>query len=822
MATENLYPYTTTIRSIIEEQIDNVGEANILQDATVIMGVANKGPKYAATLPAGVDITSQFGDEVGGERSLVAAWRQFRGMVTDPSSVRLVRVGKTTRPTLELYEFATGLGVHAPHYDVLDGTKTLALGFIGPEDQVAGTVKVEIVGDGYSADTSGVVAGCPSKIIVSNALTNQVLYQRAIDPYGLVTGARKSVKEVIDDLLLLDEFNPANVGQPGWLGVVYTQTIPEERTLTAENSGSFVKTVYDAKTQLSGGGANFIATVSSVYSEKAVTETIDALGTVELDFLPVKDTVSNNPTISEFKFIVRNENVEPKVGVAKVGQMATSFRSAVLDQYWVKVSGIISPVVRLVRGNVTTTLTLTTDYTIDVDGNINFTGGGVLAAGFQLNDEIYADYKYEIAMEESKVRSNLRKNDPYNYFVIGRQIIFGAAPARDMEIAYTSRIDYTVGSDVVIGRDTNTGKDDQIIFFPSALATLDAGDVVTFVFETFPELPAPTGYTFTDNTVQKEGMTNGDDGTNMSLREYKKEIEKVLQLTEAFPAREIFVAGAYLDDTVQDFNPETGLLESRNIGWHTLLESNSRYKSEYVGEVQYTIPIRPPVAGDSITMKSWFDRAVFTSANDVNRAANIMSTIADYHGRFPAGSAVLGVEIINPGLAALATIINNRNAQSRLDSLIGASLPVGVNPIPGYDIVSMAQKNELSRMRYMAMGFDDNRYVLIDHPSGAREGSNLQWQNTVENVFDALRIVRRVMKGFIGKRMTEDNLRIAKNQVLSSLGGFLVEPKRFLAIDATIQAKPGERLKGTSQVLMSFIDAVTMRNVEITTRVTKG
>lgn len=822
MANENLYPYTTTIRSIIEEQIDNVGEANLLQDATVIMGVANKGPKYAPTRPEGVDLTNQFGAELGGERSLVAEWRRLRGMVTDPSAVRLVRVGKTTRPTLELYEFATGIGVHAPSYDPNTGLKTLSLGFVGPDDQVAGTVKCEIIGNGYDADVSGTVAGCPSKIIVTNAITNQIVYQRLLDPYGLVAGARKNVKEVIDDLLLLDEFNPANIGQPGWLGVVYTQTLPESRTLTAEASGAFVATVYDAKTKLSGGGANFISTVKEVYSQKAVTETIDALGTVELNYLPVKDTILGNPTITSFKFIVSNENIEPKVGAAKVGQMTTSFKSAVLDQYWYKPDGIITPALRLVRGNVTTNLVLTTDYTIDVDGNVAFTVGGELAGGYQLGDEIYADYKYTVSMEEAKLRSDLRKNDPYNYFVFGRQIIFGDVPARDMLIAYTSRIDYTVGSDVVIGRDVNTGLEDQVLFLPSALTTLEVGDVVTFVFESFPELPAPTGYTFTDNTVQKEGMSNGDDGTNMSLREYKKEIEKVLALTESFPAREIYVAGAYLDDVVDDFNPETGLLEKRNIAWHTLLENTARYKSEYVGESQYTIAIRPPAAGDSVTMQKWFEKAVFASANDVNRAANIMATITDYHGRFVAGSAVLGVEIINPALAVLAMKINDRNALSRRDSFINAPLPFGVNPIPGYNIVSMAQKNELSRMRYMAMGFDDDVYVTIDHPTGARPGSNMQYQNTVENVFDALRIVRRVMKGFIGKRMTDDNLRIAKNNVMSALGGFLIEPKRFLAIDATIQAKPGERLKGNTQVLMSFVDAVTLRNVEIITRVSKG
>lgn len=844
----NLYPFTTTIRSLINEEITAVGGDITLPDAAVIVGVAEKGPKYTPVDLATLNkpIEEVFGQAIGGERSLVRAFTQLRDLLPDTTNIRLMRVGKTSRPSISVYEAEEGVGVFAPNPDPNNGAKHVSLKVIGPDDTVAGRVQITITGNGIDPATGLTDPAFPSEITVSNATTGAQILRRTLDMSGATPGALKSVGEIVDAMTSHPEgyFNQdiaiANGTPDNFLGYAFTELISDEKSITVVASGDNVRLIYDAPAELSGGGADKIAAIAEVYSNKEVTEQIDALGQVDLDYIPAKEA-GGGPTISQFKLIVRDDILE-NASIADSGKDSTILKAASIDGNWVKSTAISDRVIRLRPAGAGSyvTLVLGTDYTVDgvVAGKINFKSTSAYFNGSNgrmpfLNpgDLIVADYKYEAAFTEAKLRSNLERGNAYSYFVIGGQIIFGAAPSRDMQITYTSRISYALGSEVILGAIVKGQAgyeaipDDSIVFFPGALDTLEAGDVVNVAFNKFPELPAPTGYIFSDLTTQKEGMTNGTDGTTQDIRSYKKEVENALKLTESYPARWIIVADAYLDDSIQDYNPDTGLLEQRNAGWQNIIEDACAYKSEYTGECQWYLPIRQPQSGDPISAKNWLQRATVVSASDKLRAANIMQTVADYHGVIVAGSCTLDGTIstaINPAYVLLAMKIIDKNNATQSESFINRPVPFGVRPVEGFQLVSMQDKNDIARTRLAGFGYYQGAYVLLDDPTAARPGSNLDRQNTVDNVFDALRDIREAAAPFIGKRITDANMQVMKNNIQKALEGYINEPKKFITFQIEVKVLPGERLKGTARIIFKVVDAVTLRNIIIETSVEKG
>lgn len=761
-----------------------------------IFGTAADGPLHVPTRPVDGDVESQFGTfslNQYSDRSLLKAYYEsLAAGGTDPNfNVRLIRVGNVSKAGIDLYEHrAYGSGDYSPTGKSL----SVRLEFDTP-GTLGNTATAYITGSGGLP--TALTIGLPSG-------TEKTFY---IDATGTTNGYIQNVSDLIEAVMSDTDLVSA--------GLVATTTL-----LEADYEFTYAEPSVDIVSDAGTSYGNNLVEIVTAYSESDNAETIPAgSSTYVFDVVLAKDTDDATPTVDSF-FVVKTNEVAKTAALADVGYNTFTL-SAASDPFWLTgPSTFTGLTVSLVRSGVT--YSLTAQCTVDTStGIVTIAKSGDFAAGYVLNDQIKVTYKYEVGYTEANVRSDLVSGNRGSYFVSGDTITFGAAQQFDVEASFKGIREFIWGSDIILV-DAETSS----IRFNNPLNLPDVGDTVVLSIRYLPELPAPTGTTLSDLTTQVSGFSGGSDAQSMSLTEYKKAVQTALDRTFGYPCATIIIAGAYLNDTVTGYNSETGLKETVNVGWHTVLSDYVIRKSKYVNECKAILSTKPMTTIDSESIESYIDSLITVSATDTLRPANIISNIDSYPLIITANDFIVAVpKVVNDSVyttAPSAIYAVSRQITSKETSPIAYvnKMPDVVRgltvPAIGWD-----KLQQINTMRYTFFHRDitsgTQSILPADAPTLAVTGSSLDRQYVLDVVYLCLRSVRQAMQAFIGQK-NDDRTRTVMENVAKSVLKEL-SPTYITAYDVKVSADVRDKIDGNTKLKLLIKTAREIRTISEETRI---
>ena len=828
------YPNYNGIFSTLHDNIERPEETNAGADSILIVGTAKSGPMNRHITVDDNTVESIFGNSDGMtpaelERSAIKGFYEVRSSQTGTSNIAIMRVGNSRRGKLDLYENRVYVSGDLSYTDVNSNyTKSLIVEALQDGNQ---EFTLEIKGDSVGEPIS---ARIKMPYVNSDGVDDIADVVYALDVKGQIEGAFYKPSQIAAAINSDPIFSQKVFAGVPLLTYVDDITAVQDSLLPS----GIVQKTYDIDSSVKSYGDKLYS-LDKVYSYKEITDTIDAgISTYTASQLPDKKADNSVPTITKAYTIKTNEIDVQNVSISQVGGNSTTLKCSV-DPGWdhtIPGDSILELSMQIVRGGVTTQMVSGTDYTLnDLTGEVTFDTavGKAVEGGFQIGDTISSSYKYKTSLTEAKNKSDLIIGNKYSYFIIGQDIIFGAATTNSIEVTFNSIVEYEVGVDVVIGNPSDTSVDgykDGIFTFVNASHMPVIGDVIKVNFSYEPELPAYSGYVFPDSvTVQLSALSGGSDGTSMSLYDYKQVIENAFSESENYPARFIVIQGAYFDDTVSGYNAETGLPENQNIDWHTLLKNVTDRKSNFVSECEAIITHKPLINPESPSAyNNWLKTMTEVSITNPLRAANIAKTMTDFRLSIPVGE-VNGSGLPGKGVYPLYT--PNVLVAMKSELPIGETLTH--NQLPGniigmrYIIKSSKDIDALNGMRYTTLGIEVENVLdqtlstvkIMDAPTMATPGSQFDRQSTYRSIVEGLKVIRKTLKPFIGK-ILDDALLLTINHRLNIALQVLV-PDVLKAYLIDVKATRNQMLAGTTAITFHGITGSELRRFSVDTTASK-
>jgi len=809
----DLYTNYAGVRSTILDQDLQLPPRPLNPNAILLIGTATKGPLYE---PVRIDesaLTNVFGsvpnDPFAGT-SLVKGYKEIRAASAGPIDVVGVRIGNAVAASLDLYEhtlFTSGVMAYTPDTSSDFGSAiTLQSLTDGPEGN--GT-EVKISDDGN---------GAPSLMEVT--LPNGTTASFNLDISGTTA---TNVYSRCSDLV-----NAINADDDVSQYIKATVTLKEttQNILILSGAGAAgIETEYD----LSLSGETWGDKVVDIVRAYKETDTTDSDSveagdiSAQLAYTPEKDEDPNTKTITKFWNSVVNEAVLESATATQAGGSTITLDCAT-DSYWDagETDSILDITVRKVTSYGTTVeFTEGVDYTVSLS-----TGVATLTTPIAIVDSYYADYKYLTTFVEANVRSQLVSGDRHSYFVTGDQIIFGAAQRYALVLQYKSKEQYSVGGDITVTADS---QNHAIVTFinPASYPSVDDVVAVELIYE--PELPAPTGTTLANGSVQQSLLWGGDDGRKMTTAQLYSAINKSFVAADNTPCRYVVIQGIHLDDTMEGYNAETGLPETVNAGYASLFSTFLRRKSQYVSECEGFIGVRPLQAATTNVptleeKEAWYDKLVNISATDTTRSANIMSPLDDYRLVTVVGDLIMLTQDVFGGATYIGyspnTYIGMRWAHDNLSSMVNKRVRASNVVDLVWAITATDRVNAVNTARYTLFSrnsrLEGTPIIVADAPSCARVNSKFRRQYNVALVIEAVNAVRTALEPFIG----QPNTNAVRQAMESSARRVLNEmtPNKLQGYQVSVSTTYGDAVNGKTRVDLTLQTAVEIQVITIQTR----
>jgi hypothetical protein len=793
------YPFLSGVRSnLIEEQIQEQSLPPSA-DAIIIFGTATKGPLYTPTRVTPASVESIFGTSVSDpyeKFNLLKGFHEING--TFPrADIIAVRIGNAKKASLTLYEHQVTSGIYAPQ--AVD-TASVTLSALAEGND----------GNAVTADIYGDTQGIPTRMIVGLPTGSSVEFDLA--------NQYKTPSLLAQAMNADDEVSQFIKTTPNVLSTSGTVTIIEHPSISGQ-----IQTTYSL-------AQNNILDITAAYIQSEYDD-VDVVpagrSSATLTRTPIKDQDPNTVTISQVFSIIRNEIA---FGPAEPGDIGET--SVVLDAASdvkfdnTELNSVRSLVVRKKSGvtGVTTTLELTTDYTFTVS-----TATILLNVGLVVGDVIYADYEYLTTFAEANVRSALETGNSYSYFIGGNVITFGATQTNPLSLVYNSKSNFAIPGDISLSSAVS-----GTVRFSINENSPAIGDVVSFEYVFEPELPAPnqpTGTVLPSGKRQASQLTGGTDGRALALAEYYNELAKGYIAADNIPFRIAVPQGVYIDDVMTGVDFETGYDSEMNAGFHNQLSLFLQRHSLYVSECVGIMSVKPMVSENPAQpsleeREDWYDKLVNVSATDVTRAANVVSSIQDYHLVATVGDFIWAHPAINGGRLYVDGGANMfagmKFFHDNLTSIVTRNVPKTVIRTMPYKIVSADRLNALIGMRYTVFTEDSDtgNFKAAAAPTLAASTSQFRKQYNLDITIEAINRVRRVLKPFIGqpnKNSVREAMKQAAKQELQ-----LMSPNKLMAFDINIIATRNEAINGRLQVELTLTTAVEIIQINVRTRLQLG
>lgn len=799
------------VESNILNELLEIPTPNNTRNATLVIGTARKGRNSVLTKVTKRDANTLFGNVPTGsdfETNISHAVNAILSSTANQDKeIYAYKIGNAKKARLDLYEnqvFVSGDNSYS--FDE-DGNPIIALSFEARQESEEDNITSAIV----TGDNSGL----PTSLTVSfpNGATN-VIARFALDPYSSKPNTIGNVRDLV-----------TRINQNTDISEKYNVTY---NTLRKTNLSASVQTEVGGRTFIDvspvglaeswGDKLEAIERVTQIVNQ---TDTIPLGSAIaKLTYRPDKDTDENTVTIQTFTRVVKNELIKlvTTSGVTNLSEQLNLSESPSYAWNGIDLSVIISEVRR--RRGAEVLILDPSDYSF---------AAGLLTATIppsSPNDRFEIDYEYIANLEEANVRSELVLGSDNSYFVFGDRIVFGAAPSFITKVTYQAIKEFQ-GNDLnIVSRQNIT-----IDFIDSSNAPAD-GDTVYLTFTYLPELPAITGSSILDNTstpytVQRPNLGGGTAGSLITKQDYKAFVEEALDETMLVPFRRVIVAGAFLDDTVEGIDEETGLPGTVALNWGDLLFRKLDFKSRVAQECHTVIGVKPidPVllSKGEKGINEW-SRYLLDDLDNAHSAASMISSLDDYHIDVALGVALVSDSSILNGTSYVenpAYIITGMQLDNSLEqSLIRAQVPPFVKDLlvrfPSGTIVG-----RLNSARYTTLAVNPRgEFRIMDAPAATDQRRNVARQLVRDTVFATLIIARDIAESFIGLRRDQTHLNLMKDKVNRGVIDSMIKNARLLTFfSAEIIPVLGGHITGDTKMRILIETAREISRIELETTV---
>ena len=447
------------------------------------------------------------------------------------------------------------------------------------------------------------------------------------------------------------------------------------------------------------------------------------------------------------------------------------------------------------------------------------------AQALAMDDVVEIEYKYAFYTTEANLRSDIVLGNKNSYFVSGTEIVFGADPG-EIELIYNAIKTFAPSDYNILDRN-----EIKIEFINSNKPVTPSQNVI-ISFTYLPELPAPSNTVIMDGaatpapyTIQVSGMSNGTAGNLISKKRYKELVEIAFEDLMLTPFRRIIVAGAFLNDTVEDIDYNTGLPGKFDLGWGAMLAQKLDMKSRVSGECTTILGVKPIsaeyISQGIIGYNKWVEELTADVTNQLSPAAIINGLDSMYMDAALGAIMVQNGNILNSRLYLEnpAYVLCGMQLDSSLEqSIIAQTVPPFVQSLL-YGFPSGQTVAKLNNMRYTTFSLNmDNQIVISDAPTLDAPGKQFNRQLVRDTVFTATRLARTVARDFIGKRRNTQMLGIMQSKVNKIVNGAMT-PKYLSTFNCEIVPVAGGHISGATKLRMFMGTSVEIRNVYLETSV---
>ena len=799
------------VRSTIIDEWQTTAAVNMTRDGTFIFGTAKKGPKntpIAVTSETVMEIFGEVATDASFETSAVRGFYEFAQASANDPDVYIVRVGKTAAASISLYESARVTSGELSYSLNEDGGPCESL-WIKAVNEGSDYNKVKVA---ISADEEGFTN------YMSITLPDGTSQHFNLSPFSGASGVISKVSDLVKQINANSTLS----------GTVYAGYTPLEKNIslaiTKKVDGS-LQTNYNidaADDSVNQSWGDKLVSIKTAYQTKNVYQTITAGDvTAELAIIPEKLTTEGSKTLAQF---IRKSDDEV---ILTVSPVLVGKKDVVKPLYCSKISGWNK--LYSIKGNSAADHNWT--FKLQVRRNGTSTKVDLPASAYTVNEQdgtvtihealgigdVYlASYRFEVSYSEAKLRSNLTTGSDKSYFVFGGTVVFGAEQPMETIVYYNTKV-YFNAADVTITNST-TGE----IEFTNAANLPAAGLNMNLVIQYEPELPAPTATVILGEYVQPGALSGGDDGRLVSKSDYLKALVEALQHVDLYPRRHNLVMGMYLDDTVNGFNEETGLPQTKPLNMIIDVLPYIERACNYTNECDIALPVRPPTDLSQTGINNWIKKLITNDSEDICRPANIIDSLTSFRIDVPVGAFVVSIPEVNSGIKYLANpasiFLAAKAALGLSDSITNRAVPGSIKDL-AVKIFNAETIGNLNAKRYTSAVVNYNGTVIwADGPTCAISGvSQFDRQFVRDTVYTAIGLAREVAAKYIGKPRRAEYLMSLKKDVGKALGALVPDVIDDMFID--IVPVSGGNITGRTKLRMMLTTAKEIRSVEIETHI---
>lgn len=800
------------IESNILEEVFDIPSTTNTSNATLVIGTARKGRTRVLRKVTYGDTVPQYGDApalaaTDWETNAVHAAIAIQSSTANRNKdMYIFKVGDSSTAKLSLYEMQINdIGDLSFSYDD-DGKPIVSLVFESlEEDEIANDTRVTVRGE----------SGVPSSLTVELPTGYRRVF--SLDPYGVRPGVAKNVQELTTQILS-DETIAAV------LDISFSRLRKTNYPVTVANDG--LPYIQVDGTGLNESWGDKLLNIISVKEQVTHTETLEVGRTVNrLKYAPNKDEDPFTATINSFRRKIKDEQVI-RATSANIGQTTVTKSLSISSPAlaWDGTTGTINVTsIKRVRGGGVTEL-------LPSPATFSFASSDITINGIptmQVGDQILITYDFGVSLTEANTRSELVIGNENSYFVAGNNITFGAAQTLELTLTYDA-VKVFAASDLNIADRENIRV--EFINASNAPAT---GSTAYIDFEYLPELPAPTSSVLTGSTpsptyIQESALRGGTSGSFITRQRYKELVEEALDDTMLVPFRRVIVAGAYLDESVDGIDEETGLPGQVLINWAATLKTKLEFKSKVSGECSTVVAVKPlslsEINKGEVAINKWYSYLLDDVSNPFS-AASVMSSLSSYHMDVALGAMYCsdiqlqgGAQFIeNPAYVVVGMQLDGRLSESLIRQNVPGYVKRLLVTFPSGAIVG-----RLNTARYTSFVLSPQSEIRIaDAPTAAQIGSNMARQLVRDTVYLAVRLARDIASTYIGLRRDATILNLMQSRINRDVIEALV-PDFASIFKAEVVPVPGGHISGETKLRLFIETSVEIRRVFFETTVKLG
>ena len=419
-------------------------------------------------------------------------------------------------------------------------------------------------------------------------------------------------------------------------------------------------------------------------------------------------------------------------------------------------------------------------------------------------------------------------------FLTGKTLYFGASAPEDILVTYRRKKQFSIGGDVQIsnaeksklrfGNSENTPKLDILAGPESTLPTTGQnadyqGAIIGLQYTYQPEM--------VDITSSVKSLTGGGNGVIMRTSELKEQLASALGKLENYVVDLIVFKDIYIDETITDYNTETGMKETINAGFVPLVCNFLDNHAEETGEIIGVMSVKPADTNSLADVNDWYDKLVNIDTREATRGANVMAGTNCKWLQVVAAeplftNAHISTNYIGTMEGLYGGLIQGLTPLGTISSSSVSNFTTTNKPVSGVYghryVLSNRQLDTLTSNRYVTLRNRPGRgLVITDGVTAASPSSDYRRLSTLRIVKNAMKVVRDVCEPFIGNPNTAEQRDAMDTAVTKGLQA-MVSAGALRDFTFNVESTVAEQVANVVRVEMVLVPTFEMKKIAVTVK----